>query len=87
MEDLLHGYYFYNNLIYKSSLNLVNKLLLECFLSRLTRIANKDLVDDEFLDEHLFSISLQTPWYADLENTSPLENSINILATKNTTKS
>ena len=28
------------------------------FLSRLTRVAEKELVDDVFLDEHLFSISV-----------------------------
>lgn len=38
------------------------------FLSRLTRVAEKELVDDVFLDEHLFSISVQTPWFVYLAN-------------------
>ena len=33
------------------------------FLSRLTHDADKELVD-----EHLFAISVQTPWFVDIEN-------------------
>lgn len=38
------------------------------FLSRPNHVAYKDVVDDAFLDEHLFSISVQTPWFANIEN-------------------
>jgi hypothetical protein len=37
----------------------------------LSRIKNEDddiPVDDSFLDEHLFSLSVNTPWFADMEN-------------------
>ena len=30
------------------------------FLSTLTHVADKDLIDDKFLDEHVFAISLHT---------------------------
>jgi hypothetical protein len=37
----------------------------------LSRIKNEDddiLVDDSFPDEHIFSLSVNTPWFADMEN-------------------
>jgi hypothetical protein len=38
------------------------------FLSRLTIPTEEDMIDDQFPDEHLFSISTQTPWFVDIEN-------------------
>jgi hypothetical protein len=37
----------------------------------LSRIKNEDddiPVDDSFPDEHIFSLSVNTPWFADMEN-------------------
>jgi hypothetical protein len=33
------------------------------FLSRLTSPTEEGMIDDRFPDEHLFSISTQTPWF------------------------
>jgi hypothetical protein len=38
------------------------------FISRLNTKGENVLVFDEFLDEHLFSISTHTPWFADISN-------------------
>ena len=39
------------------------------FLSRLTLPAGKEeIIDDQLPDEHLFSISVISPWYADIAN-------------------
>jgi hypothetical protein len=38
------------------------------FLSRLTIPIEEGMIDDQFPDEHLFSISIQTPWLSDIEN-------------------
>lgn len=39
------------------------------FLSRLILLAsNGDMVDDQLPDEHLFSISILSPWFSDIEN-------------------
>jgi hypothetical protein len=38
------------------------------FLSRLIHTGDSTPVDDDFLDENLFSISTFTPWYANLAN-------------------
>ena len=38
------------------------------FLSRINHGGEMKLVNDDFLDEHLFSISVKTPWFADLAN-------------------
>jgi hypothetical protein len=39
------------------------------FLSRLTLPAgNEEMVDDQLPDEHLFSISVLSPWFADIAN-------------------
>ena len=38
------------------------------FLSRLQNPGEVVLVEDSFPDEHLFAISIVTPWYADLAN-------------------
>ena len=47
------------------------------FVSRLTHDADRDLVDDAFLDEHLFVISIQTPFFYDKKK---------LLGNKTTTK-
>jgi hypothetical protein len=38
------------------------------FLSRLTNKSDDSLVEDSFLDEHLFAVSTHSPWYADIAN-------------------
>ena len=38
------------------------------FLSRLHINDDNSLVDDSFLDEHLFVVSSHSPWYADITN-------------------
>jgi hypothetical protein len=38
------------------------------FLSRMIHLGDNALVDDNFLDENLFSISTFTPWYANVAN-------------------
>jgi hypothetical protein len=38
------------------------------FLSRLIHTGENTPVDDDFLDENLFSISTFTPWYVDIAN-------------------
>ena len=37
-------------------------------LSRLLVNTNNSLVEESFLDEHLFAVSSHTPWYADIAN-------------------
>jgi hypothetical protein len=38
------------------------------FLSRIKNEDDDTLVDDSFPDEHIFSLSVNTPWFADMEN-------------------
>jgi hypothetical protein len=38
------------------------------FISRLNNEDDDILVDDSFPDEHIFSLSVNTPWFADMEN-------------------
>ena len=38
------------------------------FLSRVPKIDDTLTFDDQFPDEHLFSIALKTPWYANVVN-------------------
>lgn len=38
------------------------------FFLRLTTVGEQDLVKDNFLDEQLFAISTNKPWFADMEN-------------------
>ena len=39
------------------------------FLSRLTfHTSNEEMVDDQLPDEHLFSISVLSPWFVDMAN-------------------
>ena len=38
------------------------------FLSRFPKIDEMLAVDDQFPDEHLFSVAIKTPWYPDVEN-------------------
>ena len=38
------------------------------FLSRLTHIDDNVPVHDTFPDEHLFVVSIKTPWFADIAN-------------------
>ena len=38
------------------------------FLSRIPKSIEAATVEDQFLDEHLFAVAVQTPWYADVAN-------------------
>ena len=38
------------------------------FLSRMPKPINAAAVEDQFPDEHLFVVSVQTPWYDDVAN-------------------
>eukprot|EP00253_Pinus_taeda_P028250 PITA_28250 len=38
------------------------------FLLRMPKPADAAAVEDQFLDEHLFSVAVQTPWYVDVSN-------------------
>ena len=38
------------------------------FISHINHEGDLILVDDSFLDENLFSISINTPWFTDMEN-------------------
>ena len=38
------------------------------FLSRIQHDEGAKPVDDTFPDEHLFAVSIQTPWFADIAN-------------------
>jgi hypothetical protein len=38
------------------------------FLSRLNINDDNSPIDDSFLDEHLFAVSYDSPWYADIAN-------------------
>lgn len=38
------------------------------FLSQLHVPENPTVIDDSFLDDHLFLLSAQNPWYADIAN-------------------
>ena len=42
--------------------------VVENFLSRLEHTTNQEMVEDVFLDEHLFVVSTKTPWFVDMEN-------------------
>lgn len=44
-------------------------MLLYIFLSKLTLpVGEEGMVDDQFLDEHLFTISILSLWFADIAN-------------------
>ena len=38
------------------------------FLSQVPRTDDIVVVDDQFLNEHLFVVAIKRPWYADVEN-------------------
>eukprot|EP00253_Pinus_taeda_P031810 PITA_31810 len=38
------------------------------FLSRMPKLVDATVVEDQFLDEHLFVVAVQTPWYDDFAN-------------------
>jgi hypothetical protein len=38
------------------------------FLSRITKTYNSLVVEDQFPDEHLFTVTIKTPWYANVVN-------------------
>ena len=38
------------------------------FLLRMPKPTDVEEVEDHFPDEHLFAITVRTPWYADIEN-------------------
>ena len=38
------------------------------FMSRMPKPTDTETVEDHFPDEHLFVVTVRTPWYADIEN-------------------
>ena len=38
------------------------------FLSRMQKPTDTEAVEDHFPDEHLFFVTIRTPWYVDIEN-------------------
>ena len=38
------------------------------FLSQISKVNDPLAVDDKFPDEHLFSMAVKMPWYADVAN-------------------
>ena len=38
------------------------------FLSKMPKPTDTEAVEDHFPDEHLFAVTVRTPWYADIEN-------------------
>ncbi|MCY6524958.1 hypothetical protein, partial [Actinobacillus pleuropneumoniae] len=38
------------------------------FLSRMPNPADATVFEDQFPNEHLFVVTVRTPWYADIEN-------------------
>jgi hypothetical protein len=38
------------------------------FLSRIPNTDNSLTVEDQFLDEHFFTVTIKTPWYVDVVN-------------------
>jgi hypothetical protein len=42
--------------------------ILAYFLSRIPKIDNSLTIEDQFPDEHLFSVTIQMPWYIDVVN-------------------
>ena len=38
------------------------------FLSRMPKLIDAAVVEDQFLDEHLFVVAVKVPWYADVAN-------------------
>eukprot|EP00253_Pinus_taeda_P028854 PITA_28854 len=42
--------------------------LVAYFLSRIPKVNDPLAVDDQFLDEHLFVVTVKMPWYVDLAN-------------------
>lgn len=59
-------------LVQEFDISILDKLgkhnVVAIFLSRLNHDADKDLVNDAFPDENIFSISFQIPWFVDIEN-------------------
>jgi hypothetical protein len=48
--------------------NLRKQNVVEDFLSRLTNHAEQEAIDNSFLNEHMFAISMQTPQFVDISN-------------------
>ena len=59
-------------LLHEFDITILDKLgkynVVAYFFTRLTHTADTDLVDDSFLDDHIFYLSVQTPWFVDIEN-------------------
>ena len=62
MADFIVGIWYYN----QGSTRKEN--LIADFLSRMPNPVDAAAVEDQFPDEHLFVVAVQTPWYADVAN-------------------
>lgn len=59
-------------LIQEFDITIIDKLgkanVVAYFLSRIQTPTNNEVINDSFPDEHLFSIILNSPWYAEMAN-------------------
>ena len=59
-------------LLQEFNITIVDRLgrenLVANFLSRINHCGEMEPINDDFPDEHLFSLSVKTPWFADLAN-------------------
>ena len=66
MVEWPDGFFYSNNLSLPSLTDLVNPV--EYFLSRIQHEEGTKPVDNTFPDEHLFVVSVHTPWFIDIAN-------------------
>ena len=68
MAELLDGFFF----LQEFNITIIDQPgkenMIADFLSRLTHNDDNVLVDDTFPDEHVFVVSIKTPWFADIAN-------------------
>jgi hypothetical protein len=62
------------------------KNVLANIISKFTNSTNQESLDDSFLDEHLFVVSLKTPWFSNIATILLQRNLFNIFITKSTIK-
>jgi hypothetical protein len=68
MDGLLGGYYYCRNSTSPSRIRPGRENLVADFLSRIPKTNDSMTVEDQFPDEHLFVVTIKTPWYADVAN-------------------
>ena len=68
MVELPGRFSYYKNLILPSLIDLVKENLVADFISCIQHNSDTKPIDDTFPDEHLFVVSVQTPWFYNIEN-------------------